>query len=272
MRRSLAATSVTVVSGGRVVPGRGDGHIIEDGAVVVRGSRIVEVGAAGPLRERYPGARVIDASGRLVLPGLVNVHTHLYSALARGLVADIEPSASFVEILNHLWWRLDRALTLPDIGASAAAGAIDLVRNGTTTIVDHHASQVTVTDSLAHVAEALGEVGLRANLCFEITDRDGPERRDEGLAESDRFAQSVAARARGASEGGPGRGADANDRPDADSLLSASVGLHASFTLDDETLERASAMAAAHGIGCHVHVAEDRADVEEIEKVPPSQP
>ncbi len=263
MRRSLAATSVTVVSGGTVVPGGGDGRIIQEGAVVLRGSRIVEVGAAAPLRERYSGAGVIDASGRLVLPGLINAHTHLYSALARGLVADIEPSASFVEILRHLWWRLDRALTLEDVRVSAAAGALDLVRNGTTTIVDHHASQMRVTDSLAHVAAALGEVGLRANLCFEITDRDGAERRDEGLAENDRFARGVAARGRATSVGDPGRDADANGGPGADVLLSASVGLHASFTLDDETLERASAMAAAHGIGCHVHVAEDRADVDD---------
>ncbi len=249
----MTPTSEVVVAGGTVVPAGGEPEVIQNGAVAIRGNRIVEVGPAGDMVGRYPRASVIEAGGRLVMPGLINAHTHLYSALARGLVADIEPSASFVEILNHLWWRLDRALSLEDVRLSAAAGALDLVRYGTTTIIDHHASQGRVTDSLGHVANALTEAGLRANLCFEITDRDGPGKRDEGLAENDRFAGSLAAR----------RGPEANEAPPADTLLSASVGLHASFTLDDETLERASAMAAAHGIGCHVHVAEDRADVED---------
>jgi putative selenium metabolism protein SsnA len=218
--------------------------VVPDGGVAIRGSRVVAVGELGEVLDRHPDAEVIDATGRLVMPGLVNAHTHLYSALARGLIAEIEPSSNFTEILEHLWWRLDRALTLDGVRASALAGAVDLIRNGTTTIVDHHASQATVEGSLHTLADALADVGLRANLCFEVTDRDGPSVRDDGLAENERFA----------ADGGGSSG---------DAMLTASVGLHASFTLEDGTLERAAAVADRFGVGCHVHVAEDRADVED---------
>ncbi len=241
---NVGADREIVVAGGAVVTGGARGSVLPDAAVAIRGSRVAAVGPLGEVLAGHPDAEVIDATDRLVMPGLVNAHTHLYSALARGLTAEIEPSGSFVEILEHLWWRLDRALTHESIRASALAGALDLIRNGTTTLVDHHASQVTIEGTLGTVADALGEAGLRANLCFEITDREGPAKRDEGLAENERFADGV--------EGGADHG-----------MLTASVGLHASLTLEDGTLERAVAMAERFGIGCHVHVAEDRADVED---------
>jgi putative selenium metabolism protein SsnA len=228
-----------------------DGFTVLDGAAVaIVGSTIDAVGPADDVVARHPGAEVVDASGKLVMPGLVNAHTHLYSALARGLMAEIEPSSNFTEILEHLWWRLDRALTPEDVRLSAAAGALDLVRNGTTTIIDHHASQVHIDGSLDAVAAALREAGLRADLCFEVTDRGGPGARKAGLTENERFARSVE-QGRGSSGAAP-----------ADALLSASVGLHASFTLDDGTLESAAGLAADLGVGCHIHAAEDRADVE----------
>jgi len=232
-----------VIRGGHVALLDDDFTVLSDGAVAIEGGRIAAVGSAADIASRYDGAETIDASGKLVMPGLINAHTHLYSALARGLVADIEPSSNFTEILEHLWWRLDRALTLDDVRLSAAAGAIDLIRNGTTTIIDHHASQVHIDGSLSAVAESLNESGLRFNLCFEISDRDGTEAREAGLAENERFGREVASR-------------------DGD-LVGASVGLHASFTLDDGTLERAAGMAADLGLGCHIHAAEDVADVED---------
>ena len=236
--------------------------VLKDGAVAIVGNRIEAVGSATDIASRYDGAEVIDASGKLVMPGLVNAHTHLYSALARGLVADIAPSSNFTEILEHLWWRLDRALTLDDVRLSAAAGAIDLIRNGTTTIIDHHASQVHIDGSLSAVAESLNESGLRFNLCFEVSDRNGEEAREAGLAENERFGRLA----------GPGRGdgrgssvgRDSSTDPGRDEKrVGASVGLHASFTLDDATLERAAGMASDLGLGCHIHAAEDVADVED---------
>ena len=239
----MSAGARLVIRGGHVALLDDDFTVLSDGAVAIEGGRIAAVGSAADIASRYDGAETIDASGKLVMPGLINAHTHLYSVLARGLVADIEPSSNFTEILEHLWWRLDRALTLDDVRLSAAAGAIDLIRNGTTTIIDHHASQVHIDGSLSAVAESLNESGLRFNLCFEISDRDGTEAREAGLAENERFGREVASR-------------------DGD-LVGASVGLHASFTLEDATLERAAGMAADLGLGCHIHAAEDVADVED---------
>ena len=240
--------------------------VIKGGAVAFDGDRIVAVGPVSEVVSGRHGAEVIDASGKLIMPGLINAHTHLYSALARGLMADIAPAANFVEILEHLWWKLDRALTHEHTWYSAAAGALDLVRSGTTTIIDHHASQVSVTDSLANVAEALEEIGIRANLCFEITDRNGEAKREEGLAESEAFIQELVASAESSGSAGGStddRGADDDCAEDSVGLLTASVGLHASFTVDDDTLDRAGGIARETGVGCHIHVAEDQVDVED---------
>jgi putative selenium metabolism protein SsnA len=243
MEDGLPRGSNLVIRGDRVALHDDNFTIIRNGAVAIEGGRIVAVGPASEVSARYEGSETIETSGRLVMPGLINAHTHLYSALARGLMADIEPSSNFTEILEHLWWRLDRALTLDDVRLSAASAAIDLVRNGTTTIIDHHASQVNIDGSLTAVAEPLATAGLRCNLCFEVSDRDGEEAREAGLSENDRFAREVSGRS--------------------DDLARASIGLHASFTLEDATLERAAGMAADHGVGCHIHVAEDAADVED---------
>jgi len=247
MESDLSSVSTLLIRGGHVALLDDSFTVLTDGAVAVEGGRIVAVGPETDVSARYPAAENIDASGKLVMPGMVNAHTHLYSALARGLMAEIEPSGNFTEILEHLWWRLDRALRLDDVRLSAAAGALDLVRNGTTTIIDHHASQVNIADSLSAVAEPLDEAGLRYNLCFEVSDRDGEAVREAGLVENERFARETAGAAAPGSAG----------------VAGASIGLHASFTLEDETLERAAGMAADHGVGCHIHVAEDVADVED---------
>jgi len=254
----LSSGSPLVVQGGHVELLDDTFTVLTNGAVAIEGGTIAQVGDAAEIRARYPGAEVLDATGKLVMPGLVNAHTHLYSALARGLVADIAPSSNFTEILEHLWWRLDRALTLDDVRLSAAAGALDLVRNGTTSIIDHHASQVHVDGSLSAVAEPLLDAGLRFNLCFEVTDRDGPDARDAGLAENERFGRDVAGGAAGGASAGATGDATGDGR-----LVGASVGLHASFTLDDGTLERAAGMASDLGVGCHIHVAEATADVDD---------
>ncbi len=247
----MSAISRLLISGGTMFTGGEGGRVVSDGAVLVEDNRITAVGSSREVEALVVDDATVerlDAAGGLIMPGLVNAHTHLYSALARGLTADLKPSGNFVEILENLWWRLDRALTNEHNWYSAAAGALDLIASGTTTIIDHHASQVHVEGSLDNVAEALIDIGIRANLCFEVTDRDGPVKRDEGLAENETFGRRVAAE-HASAEG--------------ERLLTSSVGLHASFTLDDETLDRASALARELGVGCHIHAAEDRADVDD---------
>ena len=182
----------------------------------------------------------IDASGCLVMPGNVNAHMHLYSALARGMPYALEPPTDFTQILQRVWWRLDRALDDESVRASALTGGMEALLAGTTTLIDHHASPEAIDGSLDIVAEALGSLGLRSVCCYEVSDRDGPERASAGLDESRRFAARVGS----------------GDLP----LARAMVGAHASFTLSDETLAACVQIAADAGIGIHIHAAEDVAD------------
>jgi putative selenium metabolism protein SsnA len=182
-----------------------------------------------------------DCSGCLVVPGNVCAHTHLYSALARGMPYDLAPPDDFLQILQRVWWRLDRALDEESVRASALVGGLESLLSGTTTLVDHHASPNAIDGSLDVIADALATLGVRSVLCYETSDRDGPERAEAGLAENRRFAE----RAR--------RG----ELP----LARGLVGAHASFTLSDETLAACVEAARELEVGLHVHAAEDAVDV-----------
>ncbi|MEM7143361.1 MAG: amidohydrolase family protein [Actinomycetota bacterium] len=166
-------------------------------------------------------------------PGFVCAHHHLYSALARGMPAPPRTPTGFLEILELVWWRLDRALDLDTIEWSAKLGALEALERGCTAIVDHHESPHAIEGSLTVIADACAEVGVRVNCAYGVTDRHGPTGAAAGLAENDRFL----------SAGGRGM-----------------VGLHAAFTCDDDTIAAAAEMAARHGVGVHVHVAEGDAD------------
>jgi len=217
--------------------------LIEDGALLIEGDRIAALGTTAELTTRYPAAERWDAAGQMVLPASICAHTHFYGAFARGMAVPGEPAANFPQILERLWWRLDKALTLEDVRYSALVCLVDAIRHGTTTLVDHHASPNAIEGSLDVIAEAVQEAGLRASLCYEVTDRDGSERARAGIAENVRFARSGLATP--------------------SSQFGASFGLHASLTLSDETLADCMAAAGNLGIGFHVHVAEDKADQED---------
>jgi len=197
--------------------------VVDDGRVAAEGS----------------GARR-DCSGCLVLPGNVCAHTHLYSALARGMPFALEPPANFLQILQRVWWRLDRALDDESVRASALVGGMEALLSGTTTLVDHHASPNAIDGSLDVIEEALSQLGVRSVLCYETSDRDGPERALAGIEENRRFLARVR-----------------DERPP---LARGLVGAHASFTLGDETLAACAAAATEFGAGIHVHAAEDGVD------------
>jgi putative selenium metabolism protein SsnA len=223
---ALALTGGTVVRS--LIPPR-----VERADVLIDGGRIVSVGTtSGPAASR-------DCSGCLILPGNVCAHTHLYSALARGMPYRLDPPANFVQILQRIWWRLDRALDAETIRASALAGGMEALLSGTTTVFDHHASPNAIEGSLDLIADALEELGLRSILCYEVTDRDGTKAAMAGVEENRRFLQA----GRG---GGP--------------LTRAMVGAHASFTLSPDTLDACVELARSTGEGIHIHVAEDLAD------------
>jgi putative selenium metabolism protein SsnA len=213
-------------------------RVLEGQALLVEGGRIARIAP----REAIPGPfdKVIDAKGQVLMPGLVNAHMHFYSTLVRGL-GKMAPSATFQEVLDNLWWRLDRQLTLDDVEMSAQIVLLDAIRKGSTTLVDHHASPNAITGSLDRIAKAVKASGVRASLCYEVSDRDGEAIATEGLEENVAFAR---------------RCTEENDP-----FLRALFGLHAAFTLSDATLDRAAILGRDLGIGFHVHVAEAASDV-----------
>lgn len=210
-----------------------DPRSVRQGCLTVEDGKISYVGQGIP---DDPGV-VIPCSGRMVMPGNICAHTHLYSALARGMPPPPRAPTNFLEILQLVWWRLDRALDDVAVRLSTLSGLLDAVRAGTTTLVDHHSSPNAIAGSLDLQAEAFTAVGARGVLCYEVTDRNGAPGRDAGLNENDRFLRQ-------------------NRRP----LLRGLVGGHASFTLADEALDVLAALADRHGSGVHIHVAEDLAD------------
>jgi putative selenium metabolism protein SsnA len=227
----MAAEALAIV-GGTVV--ELDPPRVVSADVVIEGGRIRSVGEAPPA-----GVRTFDATGCLVTPAFAVAHTHLYSALACGMPPPKVPPSSFVEILERVWWRLDKALDDELVEVSAMVGAIEAARRGAAFVVDHHASPNAIDGSLDRIASALDEVGVRGALCYETTDRDGPERRDAGLRENERFVTRA-------------------KRPE--SAHRALVGAHAPFTLDDGTLDALRDLAERHAVGLHVHVSEDGTD------------
>ncbi len=213
---------------------------LESGAVVVDGEVIKEVGDYAALKAKYPQAEFVDARGQVIMPGLINAHTHIYSGLARGLAIDGNNPTDFLEILEGMWWNIDRHLGMDGTKASAYATVLDCIRDGVTTIFDHHASFAEIPGSLFAIKDVCQEVGIRANLCYEVSDRDGEEKALQSIQENADFAKW--ARDRG------------------DDMITAMFGGHALFTISDKTFERM--VAANNGMtGYHIHVAEGMNDV-----------
>jgi cytosine/adenosine deaminase-related metal-dependent hydrolase len=166
----MLITNGTIVTLGR------ENKIIPNGAIYIEGDKIVDIGDTEALASSYPVPDRLDARGKLVMPGNICAHTHFYGAFARGMsLPPGPPPKNFPEILQKLWWRLDRALTLEDSKYSALVCLVDAIRHGTTTLIDHHASPNAIDGSLDVIADAVAQSGLRACLCYEVTDRNGED-------------------------------------------------------------------------------------------------
>ncbi len=211
-------------------------RVIWNGSVVTDGENIAAIGGAAELKKRYPDAEAVDCAGKILLPGFICTHHHFYSTMARGMAIPGDPASNFVEILKRLWWKVDKAIDGEDITLSAQIPLIECIRNGTTTVIDHHASPGMRDGSLDLIESAVREAGLRASLCYEVSDRNV---KGGGIAENERFIKKV------------GKG---------DGQIATMMGMHASFTLSDETIETCVGIAKDAGVGCHIHVAEDAAD------------
>ena len=173
--------------------------------------------------------KTIDCKGKLVTKSFAVGHHHVYSTLSRGMPAPQKSPNNFYEILKYIWWKIDKALDKDMIEASALATAIACAKAGSTFVIDHHASPNFITGSLDVIAKAFEKVGISHLLCYEITDRDGIEKAESGLAETENYLKQN----------------------------QGLVGLHASFTVGDNTLQKASDLMNKYNSGIHIHVAED---------------
>ena len=229
--------SSLLITNAQVVTLDDENRFFENGSVYIEDTKIVDVGNFDI--EAYTPDRTIDAVGKLVMPGLIIAHHHLYSTFARGFTPPGPPATNFDENLRFLWWKLDSVLDTDDVYYSALLALMDAALSGCTTVIDHHASPACCDGSLDWVERAFTDLGLSGCLCYEVSDRN---RRGEGVEENERYIRKL-------QEFGDGQ-------------MAALFGMHASMTLSDETLQRCAAVGNDLGTGFHVHAAEDRIDVE----------
>lgn len=236
-----------LVGNGIVITQDNNNPIINNGAIVIKDNIIVEVGDYNALKSKYNNYEFVDAKGKVIMPGIINNHHHIYSAFARGMDNKEAPSNNFVEILERLWWKMDKKLTLEDTKYSAYTTYIDCIKNGVTTVFDHHASPYSITDSLFTIGDVAKELGMRTTLCYEVSDRDGVDITNEGIYENVNFIKYA-------------------NKDDSD-MIKGLFGLHASFTLSNKTLEKCAKEMEGLNTGYHVHAAEGIADLHDTLKV-----
>ena len=234
-----------LIGNGRVITRDDTAPFIENGAVACDGKLIIEVGDYRSLKSKYPDAEFIDAKGGLIMPGMINAHNHIYSAMSRGISINGYNPKGFLDILDGMWWTLDRHLDLEATHYSAAATYIDCIKNGCTTIFDHHASFGEIPGSLFAIAEESVRYGIRSCLCYETSDRDGEEKCEQAVRENIDFIEYCRKLQK--------------DTAEAD-LLAGMFGMHAQFTLSDRTLDKC-VEAAPEDCGFHIHVAEGIEDL-----------
>ena len=229
-----------IIGNGRLITRDAALPYLERGAVAVEGTLIKEVGEDAALRQKYPDAEYVDARGGVIMPAFINAHSHIYSALARGLSIAGHNPTNFYEILDGMWWKIDRNLTLEDTRRSAYQTDIDCIKTGCTTLFDHHASYKEIEGSLFAIKDVAKELGVRTNLCYEVSDRDGEAKCDAAIKESGDFITWC--------------------EKEQDPMIKAMFGGHALFTLSDKTFEKC--VAENNGrTGFHIHVAEGMNDV-----------
>ena len=237
---------MVLVTNGRLITRDPEGRgYYERGAVAYEGTKIVEVGEEAVLKARYPQAEIIDAKGGVIMPAFINTHEHIYSAMARGLSIKGYNPKGFLDILDGQWWTIDRHLTLEQTKYSAVETLISCIRNGVTTVFDHHASFGQIGGSLFTIADVAKELGVRACLCYEISDRDGMDKARESVMENAEFIRYAL-------------------KDDTD-MIAGMMGMHAQFTISDATMELAAANKPDE-VGYHIHVAEGIEDLHDCLK------
>jgi 5-methylthioadenosine/S-adenosylhomocysteine deaminase len=225
-----------LIKNGMIVTGDKKGTIIPKGYIIVNGSRIAEISEGEP---KFGADTVIDASGCVVIPGLITAHTHLYGILLRGASLNIKPPTDFAQVLQRVWWPVDESLTIEDAYASALSASADMLRNGSTFYADTYSGPNSIEGSLEEIARATKEVGMRGIIAFEMTERNNPEEASRGFQEGVKFIHSCKK----------------------DSLISGMISLHASFTVGDEIVTKAVEQAKQLDVPVTVHTSEGLVDL-----------
>ncbi len=226
-----------ILFGGVIITFNRAQPVLEDQAILVEDGLIKQIAPLESFNARE--CERINVEGKIIIPGLINAHHHFYSTLVTGL-GKAAPSKDFNQVLENLWWRLDKKLLDEENYISALVSSLAAIRKGCTTIIDHHASPFAVRGSLGQIAKAVTATGIRASLCYEVSDRDGAQITGEGIAENAAWIKSC------------------NANPD--EHLKGLFGMHAAFTLSDDSLGKIAAQVQALDCGTHVHAAEAEAD------------
>lgn len=234
-----------VIGNGKLFTRNDEMPFVENGAVAIEGTKIAAVGETEAIKKQYGDAEFIDAKGGVIMPAFINTHEHIYSAMARGLSIKGYNPKGFLDILDGQWWTIDRHLTLEQTKYSAVETLIFCIRNGVTTVFDHHASFGQIGGSLFTIADVAKELGVRACLCYEISDRDGMDKARESVMENAEFIRYAL-------------------KDDTD-MIAGMMGMHAQFTISDATMELAAANKPDE-VGYHIHVAEGIEDLHDCLK------
>ncbi|WP_370773773.1 putative aminohydrolase SsnA [Clostridium sp.] len=232
-----------LIGNGRVITNDNNNTFIENGCIAIEGNMIKEVGETSKIKYKYANKydEFIDAKEKLIMPGMINTHHHIYSAFARGLDLKNPPAETFTDILKNVWWRIDKKLSLEDIRYSAYTTLIECIKNGVTTIFDHHSSPMSVEGSLFAISNVADELGIRGCYCYEVSDRDGQRILKQGINENIDFIKY------------------ANEKED--DMTKGMFGMHASFTLSNESLEKCREAMDGIDAGYHIHVSEGIEDL-----------
>ncbi|HUK28648.1 MAG TPA: amidohydrolase family protein [Candidatus Acidoferrales bacterium] len=216
-------------------------RILEGYAIAIEGGRVVEIERTSTLEKKHNRANVIDAAGRIVMPGIICSHSHLYGMLLRGASLNIAPPSDFTQILQRVWWPMDEAMNLEDAYASALVASVEFAKSGVTTFADTYSGPNSISGSLDHIAKAVEEVGIRGFVAFEATERHSVEEGTKGVQENIRFAEKMKTKP------------DAKAKP----LLS----IHAAFTVSDNLIKRVRELASKYHIPITIHVSEGMGDL-----------